>query len=225
MKTENLMITIEDYQKDNPNDKREDYEIAKELINNFFKSLKIDSCISEPRGVVKDNWEFIKYICDYEVNNKNLTYEYFLGIGHIDWTEPLLATDYGYKDLNKKSNYKNKNKYLNEFHYNDLVIINAVRLHKTFKEGEKQKVANIAAKLANIQKVYPNTAEVFACICSEGYDALNNTFTNWCNNFGYSDDSIKAKEIYDLCLQRGIEIRNLIGEKAIEYLTDLFHSL
>jgi len=32
MKTENLMITIEDYQKDNPNDKREDYEIAKELI-------------------------------------------------------------------------------------------------------------------------------------------------------------------------------------------------
>lgn len=41
-------------------------------------------------------------------------------------------------------------------------------------------------------------------------DAINYTFQNWCSEFGYSDDSISAKNVYDQCVQTAINLKQFV---------------
>jgi hypothetical protein len=45
--------------------------------------------------------------------------------------------------------------------------------------------------------------------------ALNENFNYWCDNFGYSTDSIKARSIYKACQRNGQRLISLIGNAEI----------
>jgi len=46
-------------------------------------------------------------------------------------------------------------------------------------------------------------------------EALNDSFNDWCDNFGYSTDSIKARSTYKACQRNGQRLTDLIGSPEI----------
>ena len=46
-------------------------------------------------------------------------------------------------------------------------------------------------------------------------DAIDESFKNWCDNFGYSTDSITARSNYKACQRNGERLIKLIGNKEI----------
>ena len=54
-------------------------------------------------------------------------------------------------------------------------------------------------------------------------EALEEPFESWALNFGYSDDSIKAKEIYEACQKNAFKLKAILGvafEEAREAFQD-----
>ena len=45
--------------------------------------------------------------------------------------------------------------------------------------------------------------------------ALEESFKDWCDNFGYSTDSIKARSIYKACQRNGSRLTDLIGNADV----------
>ena len=52
--------------------------------------------------------------------------------------------------------------------------------------------------------------------------AADENFHDWCSNFGYDDDSIKALNTYKECLNQAVKLRQLGLERA--YLDKLFEN-
>lgn len=52
--------------------------------------------------------------------------------------------------------------------------------------------------------------------------AMNENFSDWCSNYGYSDDSISALNTYKECLEQGRKLRKL--GLSQEYLEKLFEN-
>jgi hypothetical protein len=46
-------------------------------------------------------------------------------------------------------------------------------------------------------------------------EALNESFGEWCDSFGYSTDSITARSTYKACQRNGQRLTDLIGNKEI----------
>jgi hypothetical protein len=46
-------------------------------------------------------------------------------------------------------------------------------------------------------------------------EALNESFKDWCDNFGYTTDSVKARATYKACQRNGERLIKLIGNKEI----------
>ena len=46
-------------------------------------------------------------------------------------------------------------------------------------------------------------------------EAVDESFSNWCDNFGYSTDSITARSTYKACQRNGERLIKLIGNKEI----------
>lgn len=66
------------------------------------------------------------------------------------------------------------------------------------------------------------TADVLACLLSDASNA-SETFEEWCSNFGYSDDSMKAMEIYRACQKTRAALQRFLGPELIDRLGSLEH--
>lgn len=67
----------------------------------------------------------------------------------------------------------------------------------------------------------PTVADVLSCFLIAG--AIEAKFSEWCADFGYSDDSIKAKEIFESQREKEIEIKRFLGSDLWEKLRRLSH--
>lgn len=57
----------------------------------------------------------------------------------------------------------------------------------------------------------PDFDMIFSTLSIEAVDE-NVSFEDWCDEFGYSDDSIKAKKIYDQVVHQTEHFKNLVGD-------------
>lgn len=73
-------------------------------------------------------------------------------------------------------------------------------------------------------KCTPTAREVLYSLLSEAVDAHENSFSGWCANLGYSDDSIKAKAVYDLCADRWHQLSAVFGYAAFAQLVDEYQN-
>ena len=78
-----------------------------------------------------------------------------------------------------------------------------------------------AAEAALTKPVAPTTADVLACLL----DASNpsETFEEWCLNFGFSDDSMKAMETYRACQKTRSALQRFLGGELMDRLATLEH--
>lgn len=57
----------------------------------------------------------------------------------------------------------------------------------------------------------PEIDEVLSCLLSDA-DFGNESFNDFCDNLGYSSDSIKAFDVYRSCMDTGKRLRVALGE-------------
>jgi hypothetical protein len=64
----------------------------------------------------------------------------------------------------------------------------------------------------------PSLERVMECLFLDSSTVENaRDFSDWCEEFGYSDDSIVALETYNLCKGMAKQLRNLLEEDYDEY--------
>lgn len=74
--------------------------------------------------------------------------------------------------------------------------------------------------MAVVNPVFPHaTGLIYSCIMSG--DSCNMSFRDWCNNYGYDSDSIKALETYRACQEEYNKLQGLFSNKEIETLQEL----
>jgi len=169
------------------------------MKNNPFENLELDS--SAPYAFYKDGWQAIAYNCTLKYKGKAIhTFEYKLGIGHVKVTSPL----------NSMALTTEERRFLEAWH---------AKPHAYFKDKELQ--TRVAARLAKIQKVKPALNDVLHSLLSDGAPYFDSElFPDWCDNYGYSDDSIQAKKTYDLCLETGMMLQRGLGLELINELRE-----
>jgi hypothetical protein len=65
----------------------------------------------------------------------------------------------------------------------------------------------------------PTCDDVLDAVASDSRSA-GQTFLDWCAEYGYSDDSIKALKAYRVCERQSGKLRSLLGDDAYAELLD-----
>lgn len=74
---------------------------------------------------------------------------------------------------------------------------------------------------AKVQKLAPNLPDVVSSLLMDGGAYFDRqSFGDWCADFGYSDDSIKARDTYETCWRTGRAIADHIKPTEIETLRE-----
>jgi len=69
----------------------------------------------------------------------------------------------------------------------------------------------------NLRVVHPSAASVLYSLTFDRY-AESETFADWCANYGYDDDSIKAQGIYHACIENAVKLRAIFTPLEIEII-------
>lgn len=68
--------------------------------------------------------------------------------------------------------------------------------------------------------VPPHPASVLYCMLSDA-DALNQSFFDWCDNYGYDNDSRSAERTYQACCKIGEKLRHVFSRPQIEAISEM----
>lgn len=98
--------------------------------------------------------------------------------------------------------------------------------HRKPKKGafrttaRKGTVAYANWERANLQPVAPCAADVIYSLLSDA-EAADMSFNGWCDNFGYSSDSISAFNTYQQCSTIGNDLQKVFTAKQRAELSEL----
>lgn len=180
-------------------------ETTTQTHDEALREIGFEILSSPPRGGVDDeNWTHIAYSVTLSLNGKAFwSGPYKLGIGHVNIPkgEPSIALHLSTDQVS---------------------MLYAIQRHPGADFKDKALQASLCAKLAIAQKVTPKLSDVLHSLILGASPVLNGeTFQDWCANCGYSDDSIKAKAVYDTCVQTGLALKRELGQKQIEKIKDI----
>lgn len=182
----------------------QDHELASSKAAELFASIAgLKAEVSGPVGKFEEpDWPCIGYVVRFTKGGVSLVEEYKLGVDHVKWPKTFAQIPQGTPGRL-------------------IPVFNALRNHPNATLKNKLEHAEAAALLAVKQKVAPKPHEVFACLCRDGLDAHNQSFENWALDFGYDSDSIKAKKVYDHCIDIYHKMAALIGRDLIVKFAEL----
>lgn len=162
--------------------------------------------LSGPRGAVRDNdWPCIEYTVELSNARRTViwTGPYFLGVGHVKVPKGMPFSV--------------------QFHLttDEERLLNTWQSKPHAQFTNKQLHADTAAKLAKMQRVAPKLEDVCHSLLSDGaafFDGLR--FEDWAADFGYSDDSIKAKQTFDTCDRIGRDLARHLSRDELAGLRE-----
>jgi hypothetical protein len=138
----------------------------------------------------KDNWECIKFNC--KINGYD--FEYSVGLGHtkqIEDTKSLPGTNFSPFEIKK----------IRDQGYT--IKASKIVQGKNIVGGIKDFSVNILVKP-------PKLKEILHCLFLDS-EASDECFEDWAINFGYDSDSIKAKKVYDSCIESYHKLKKALG--------------
>jgi len=155
--------------------------------------------LGKPYGNVDNDWPHIRFTVRLSYRGKVcLESPYSLGVGHVKPNSKGVMMSWEFTPNEKNLLYTWERK-----------------PYANFKN--KQLWADVAAKLAVIQKVQPKLEEVLSGLLLDGSPFFNaESFEDWAREFGYEADSIKAKGLYDTCMETGRKLSASIPRTVIE---------
>lgn len=69
------------------------------------------------------------------------------------------------------------------------------------------------------EPVAPHPADVLYSVILDS-SACESSFAEWCRDYGYSDDSIKARDTYDACQRNTEKLRHILTRDQIRELSE-----
>lgn len=169
--------------------------------------------LSGPRGEVEKgsrDWPHIAYDVELKYNERRvLLTPYRLGVGHVNQMKPRAGATIAVRlSVDEES----------------LLLCWQSQPQAEFKD--KDLWAAVAAKLAKYQKVSPQLDDVMHSLLLDGDPYFNNeSFEDWCGNFGYDTDSRKAEDMYRACCETGRQIMRSVPREVIEQAREIIQDL
>lgn len=122
-------------------------------------------------------------------------FEFCTGMGHRKWDKP----------------YSSK-----------VVLPHGVKSYPyTYKDlGKEGTVHYENMARANLKPVCPHATDLLYCIVLDS-EACDYSFKDWCENFGYDEDSRKALKIYLQCQENGEKLRKIFKNETLEQIKSL----
>lgn len=77
---------------------------------------------------------------------------------------------------------------------------------------------------AHVKPTKPTVADVLHSLILDA-SAADMNFTEWCNDYGYSDDSISALNTYQACVKAGTILRKYFDRATLERIRELTEDL
>ncbi|CAB4162716.1 hypothetical protein UFOVP785_95 [uncultured Caudovirales phage] len=68
----------------------------------------------------------------------------------------------------------------------------------------------------------PNLADVVYSLLMDGANCIDQSFEEWCSNYGYDTDSRTVERIYNACKDTGAWLCKAVGRSGINKLQELF---
>ena len=68
------------------------------------------------------------------------------------------------------------------------------------------------------KKVFNDLSYSVLCSVKNDFDINQYDFNEFCDMFGYDNDSIKAKKSYDLCVEQAIKLNRIFNENELDCL-------
>ena len=134
----------------------------------------------------------------WKVSINGQEFNYFEGLGHVFNTNHRLYNKIFFEDFKK-------------------AILNCEPLPRVSNNGRTltlKELSEVLTDRVDISKGIfhaplihaPNIKYVLYCLSIDA-EALDFNFEDWCGTFGYDSDSIKAKNIYDDCIENGLKLK------------------
>lgn len=154
---------------------------------------------------VKMTFKFIPFSQSRMKNEKYRSFNYIVTVWKND--KEVLTTEYtmGYghsPSYTKRTNDK----------YIDKLIENMET--ETGRQCKKS-FHNSVTPISHTKHITPKPLDVWYSLLDD-YNVLNYTFDDFCSEFGYSTDSIKAKETYDSCVKIAIQLKSFFGDSFLQ---------
>lgn len=172
-----------------------------EELKQFVESLNLEYMATFVPFSMSRNAKPIKSVSDYSINWKvflkkgyrHLETDYMEGIGHLP------------KNMQPKS-------------FDRLSMFESETLKHGCEKGKMLTGHMLGTR--NLPK--PDLLDILYCLVMDA-DVLNcSSFEEWASDFGYGTDSRNALKTYEACLQNAVTLRLMIGNDALEKLTELY---
>ncbi|MDD4972641.1 MAG: hypothetical protein PHT07_24690 [Paludibacter sp.] len=181
-----------------------DYTEAKKELEKIYSGLNLSFEVLSIEGKVKDGWQHIHFDCVFKNQNGcELRCDYSMGLGLFSM----------------------KNVPMHIFNHDETIMYEAILLNPHSNFRDKKLFMSVIEKIAIKTKQIPNAYEVLGGLCRDGYDAHENSFEDYCANYGMNPDSIKDKKVYDTCLDYYFKVERLIGHDLIYTFYELMNEL
>lgn len=170
-------------------------------LNQFVESLNLEYMATFVPFSMSRSAKPIKSVSDYSINwkvflkkgYKHLETDYMQGIGHLP------------KNMQPKGS-------------NRLSLAE----EKTLLHGVEHGKMAIGYRLGTRNLPKPDLLDILYCLVMDA-DVLNcSSFEEWADNFGYDTDSRNALKTYEACLENALALRAMIGNDALEKLSELY---
>ena len=157
-------------------------------VNAILDDFGIEYSAQYIGETVKDNdWKCDEWRCTFRnASGKSESFEYFTGLGH--------------RVVNKAKLKQHKARYSGA-QYQPAPNPRSIMGAEIAKSLESCKVPSNPAAAGVLYSLLDNGAEY--------------NFIDWCDNFGYDSDSIKALNSYNVCCTEDRQIKSVIGTGAI----------
>lgn len=165
-----------------------------ETLENFCNSLgleyKAEFVPFSKSRHAGGDWDCLNWKVTISKGNQSLTTDYSQGVGHIP----------KYKGFNEKT--IDGKEYIKFVIEHGAAPING---------------AVVAMKGKNIAP--PKLCDIMYSLASDS-DAIDYTFEEWADTYGYDTDSRKAESTYRQCLDMGLKLRRMLGDQALADLRE-----
>ena len=88
--------------------------------------------------------------------------------------------------------------------------------HLDTRYGFRQMTIPFSQGLAHTQS--PKLDSVLDCLLTDSIGVDGVIFEDFCSEFGYNEDSIKAKKVYEACKKNSKKLKNLLGSTYFELI-------
>jgi hypothetical protein len=189
-------------------------EITPEAMREQLLAMGFSLECSVPLGAVDEKqWPHIAYNVRLLYKGKEvIATPYKLGVGHVEpkKAHAIMLRGWGPDRLTVDEE--------------SLLLTWQSKPYANFQNKELQ--AQIAAKLAKAQKVFPTLETVLHSLCSDGEAFFNaQRFEEWASYFGYDADSRAAEQIFNACDAIGRKLARGIPADVLVQVRELTSSL